>query len=420
LPEGRSLQIHVAVVSAEAKKAASDPIVLLMGGPGEEAISAAAYFSEQLASLLTDRDFLLIDQRGTGRSSNLKCQLYSAADATTNLQDFFPLAGVKRCRDWAMARADLSQYSYKHHANDMEYIRRALGYGSLNLFSASYGTRAAQTYLRMYPQHVRTVYLGSVVPVDVTIPVDLARTAQLAMERTFGACDEEAACRAAFPELRTEFAQVLHRLDAGVDVKVAGFAAPVRLTRGRFAEFLRAKLYRAAGAATVPWLIHQAWLGNWSPIAEEILAGSKERDAEISFGLFFSIACNDDIAFIREADVTEKTRDTFVGDYRVQQQQAACREWPKRIVGDTERRLVSAATPALFSSGDIDPASPLWFTDRVAQHFPNRLEVVLRDQGHTEWNDCLGKIYEQFVRRGGVTGLEATCQPQPRPPFKTR
>jgi hypothetical protein len=38
-----------------------------------------------------------------------------------------------------------------------------------------------------------------------------------------------------------------------------------------------------------------------------------------------------------------------------------------------------------------------------------------------EWSDCLGPVYEQFVRRGAARGLDASsCKAVPRPPFKTR
>jgi pimeloyl-ACP methyl ester carboxylesterase len=67
-------------------------------------------------------------------------------------------------------QADLTQYGYERFAGDLEQVRQALGYGPLNLFAGSYGTRAAQVYLRMYPESVRTVYMGSVVPIDVPSP----------------------------------------------------------------------------------------------------------------------------------------------------------------------------------------------------------------------------------------------------------
>lgn len=419
---GRRLPISVVVIPATVGPALPDPIVVLMGGPGEDAISAAALFADQFAPLRHDHDLLLVDQRGTGRSGALRCDLYSPEEPGASLRDFFPLAAVKRCERRLRTRADLTQYTYAHFANDLEHVRRALGYGPLNLFAGSYGTRAAQVYLRAYPQSVRTVYLGSVVPIDVATPLTMAKEAQIALENTFSACAADSACHTAFPNLRDEFRQVLARLDSGdVRVSVPGRTGTVPLHRGRVIEWFRAKLYRPESAAILPWLIHQAYVGDWSPIVEGMLSNARGIDSALSLGLFFSITCTEDVAFLREEDIVRETQGTFLGDYRVRQQQAACKHWPKASLPTDYRMPVRSAVPTMFVSGDTDGGSPLWFTEHVAQGFSDRVEVVLRGRGHTEWSDCVGQLYERLVRSGAVRGLDASsCEPVPRPPFKTR
>jgi pimeloyl-ACP methyl ester carboxylesterase len=421
-PSARRLPISVAVIPATGGQALPDPIVVLMGGPGEDAISAAAVFANQFAPLREDRDLLLVDQRGTGQSAALRCDLYSAEDAAASLRDIFPLAAVERCKRRLSARADLTQYTYAHFANDLEHVRRALGYGRLNLFAGSYGTRAAQVYLRAYPQSVRTVYLGSVVPIDVATPLPFAKTAQIALESTFSACATDSACHIAFPNLRDEFRRVLARLESGVvRVSVPGHTGTVPIYRGRVAEWFRAKLYRPKSAALLPWIIHRAYVGDWTPIVEGILSDAREGDSDLSFGLFFSITCNEDVAFVPEEAVMPETQGTFLGDYRLRQQQAACRQWPKASLPKDYRTPVRSSVPTLFASGDTDGGTPLWFMEHVAQGFSDRVQVVLRGQGHTEWNDCVGQLYEQFVRSGEARGFgTAACQPLPRPPFKIR
>src|SRR5437660_876445 len=163
-PAGRQLKIGVAVIPATGGKSRPDPIVILMGGPGEDAIGAAEIYVKQFTTLRQDRDILLVDQRGTGRSGALNCALFSAQEAAVSLRDVFPPAAVEKCEQNLRVRADLTQYTYDRFANDLEQVRQALGYGLLNLFGGSYGTRAAQVYLILYPKSVRTVYLGSVLP----------------------------------------------------------------------------------------------------------------------------------------------------------------------------------------------------------------------------------------------------------------
>jgi pimeloyl-ACP methyl ester carboxylesterase len=418
-PAGRQLKIGVAVIPAVGGQPRPDPLTVLMGGPGEDAIGSAERYAGEFAPLLQDRDILLVDQRGTGRSAALNCELFSPEEPEASLRDVFPLAAVEKCERRLSAQADLTQYTYDRFASDLEQIRRALGYGQLNLFAGSYGTRAAQVYMQMYPESVRTVYMASVVPIDVPGPLPFAKTGQAALQKTFDACAADSACNSAFPSLRDEFRHISARLSSGsVRVTVQGHSGSVRLDRGRVAEWFRSKLYRPRSSTTLPWMIHRAYLGDWSPISEGILSDARD-DSGFSFGLFFSITCSEDMPFIREAEVAGETEGTFLGDYRVHQQQAACRLWPKAPLPEGYREPVRSSGPTVFASGDNDGGTPLWFMEHAAKGFAHRLEVVLSGQGHTEWNECIAKIYQKVVISASVGGGgTSTCPRVPRPPFR--
>lgn len=406
-PNGRQLKIHVAVVPASSGRPKRDPIAMLMGGPGEEAILVGGHFAKQLAPLLDERDLLLVDQRGTGKSNGLRCDLHSNLDPAIVLRDAFPVESVRACAKRASQQADLTQYTYAHFAADLEHIRRGLGYGPLNLFGGSYGTRAAQVYIRLYPESVRTVFFWSVVPIDIPTPPTFAKSTDDVLNRIFQACVEDTACRAAFPDVGKEFLEILSRLDAGVRVPVRGSAQPVLLNRGRVVERLRSISYRRDGAGTVPWIVHQAHAGNWQPIVDSLMSdiGARAFDSDFSFGFFFNTTCTEDVPFIEEREVAQ-SRGTYLGDYRVRQQQAACAHWPKVTLPPGYRSPVRSAVPALFVSGDYDPGSPLWTTEHAAEGFSNRFQFVMRGYGHTEWNDCVGRLYERFVASGSVAGLD--------------
>jgi pimeloyl-ACP methyl ester carboxylesterase len=420
-PNGRHLSISVLVVPALAPQALRDPIVVLMGGPGEDAIGSAVDYAEQFAPLRSERDLLLVDQRGTGRSGPLHCDLYSPTDPAASLHDVFPVAAVESCAQKLSRHADLTQYTYIHFANDLEQVRLALGYGPLNLFAGSYGTRAAQVFIRAHPNSVRTVYLSSVVPIDVAIPGPFPATSQAALTQTFDACLADPDCRAAFPNLRQEFATVAGRLESGeARVSVPGSAAAAILNRGRVAEWFRSRLYRPASSVSLPWMIHQAYTGNWQPIADGILSGARQVDTDLSLGLLFSITCNDDVPFVRESGSDAEYPATFLGNYRLRQQQAACRAWPRVPVPEGYRTPIQTSVPAIFASGDADGGTPLWFMEHASQGFSNHVLVIQRGQGHTQWSDCVGKMYQQLVRSGSTDGLQRSgCEPIPRPPFQT-
>jgi len=419
-PGSRKLEIHFAVIPAANGHAHPDPIVPLLGGPGEAA-TEAGQFLERLAPMLDDRDLLLVDQRGTGRSGALRCHFFSADDPGESLQNLFPPARVESCAKDLAKHADLTQYSYRRFADDLEKVRRTLGYGALNLFAGSYGTRAAQVFVRTYPGSVRTMYLGSVVPIDIAIPLPDAEAGQSMIERTFAACEADASCRSAFPNVRNEFRQVMERLASGhFLVKVPGHAGTVELSKGRVAEWFRSLLYRPSTAARLPLLIDRASKGDWDPIVEGILEDSRDADSDLSLGLLLSVTCSDDVPFIHQEEVAAATRNTFLGDWRVRQQEAACKAWPHSVAPSSYREPIRTQVPTMFASGDSDGGTPLWFTEHAVPGFQNRVEVIMSNRGHTEWAPCIETLYQRFLNQGSVQGLNASvCSHLSRPPFKT-
>lgn len=413
-PNGRQIRIAVAVLPAASGHARADPILVLMGGPGESAIDAAGLYERWFRPLLRDRDLVLVDQRGAGRSGPLTCDLTPGGDAMPLLSDIFPANAIERCVMELRARADLTRYGYGNFADDLEAVRLALGYGTLNLFGGSYGTRALQVFLRRHPDSVRTAFLGSVVPIDIVAPETMATTVQVELDRLFTACGADARCRGRYPDLSTQFARIMDRLDRGqVQVTLPGQAGRHVLRRGPVAAWIRARLYRPSSAAELPYAIDRADRGDWQPIVRGVVASA---DAELSFGLFFAITCNEDMRFAAHPPVAASG---FLGDYRLRQQAAACRFWPSSPLPVDYRAAVHSSVPVLFSTGGNDGGTPVWFTDHAAKGFTNAAILETPQQGHTEWNGCVADRYIALVRRGRISGpRRRICPPIPRPPFK--
>jgi pimeloyl-ACP methyl ester carboxylesterase len=418
-PKGKRIALNVMVLPASGSHPAlTDPIVFLSGGPGQAATDSVADIGGSLAELNRERDVVFIDQRGTGKSEPLHCALFSSQDPAASLRDIYPPAAVQRCAKELQGKAEVANFSFTHFADDLETVRKALGYGPVNLYALSFGTRAAQIYMRAYPRSVRTAYLGSIVPIDITTPLPFARAAQAVLDHTFAACTADPACHKAFPALHDEFDAVLQRLDGGVQVKLPGSSEMAVLGRGRAAEHLRSMLYKPEGAAAVPSLIHHAYLGDWSPWVEGVLANTRDVDQYASTGLFFTLTCNEDVAFIKDEDIPAQTRNTFIGDFRVRNQQAACALWPKYGVSRKHRAALHTDVPTLIVSGDLDPATPIEFATHAAPGFSHRAEIVLHGQGHTGWGACADQAYSRLVRKGSVLRIRTDCATTPRPDFK--
>src|SRR5690606_6735890 len=133
---------------------------------------------------------------------------------------------------------DFSAYTTAHAARDIDMVRSAIGYGKINLWGGSYGTRLGQAYARAFPANVRSLILDGVAAPDQIIPAG-GVDGKAALDGLFTACARDSACNKAFPALRSEFDALVTRLGAGpVDVALANprTTLPLResMTRARF------------------------------------------------------------------------------------------------------------------------------------------------------------------------------------------
>jgi len=138
-----------------ASGAATTAVVPLAGGPGQAASPFAGPFRTLLAAGLPNRDLLIYDQRGTGRSSPLTC-FALARQGIGQSQRVAECAG-----QIGPARAF---FTTPDSVADLEALRVESGYEKLFLYGVSYGTKVALDYAAAYPGNVEGLILDSVVP----------------------------------------------------------------------------------------------------------------------------------------------------------------------------------------------------------------------------------------------------------------
>jgi pimeloyl-ACP methyl ester carboxylesterase len=422
---GRTIDLKVVRIPAASTVAAADPVFLLVGGPGQSAVSTADDLRE-LRDTNRDRAVVLVDQRGTGDSNPLNCTFYGdKLDIRAYLGDQFDPVEVRRCREELARHADLAWYTTPAAVADLDEVRAALGYQRINLEGASYGTRVALEYLRRHPDRVRAVVLLSVVPTDFALPLPYARAAQDAMERLLDDCHANERCHAAFPRIRDEFQAVLRRLDGGpvavtVTHPVTGAPVNTKLTRGVFVERLRLLLYSKKASASVPMLIHAAAEGDWAPFANLAAAYGFAIFNQVSMGMQLSVVCTEDVPLLLGRDLNRATAGTFAGDYRVRQQIEACAGWPRGMLPHDYAAPVRSALPVLILSGENDPAAPPRWGDAVASFLPNSRHIIIPNAGHTPSDDCISRLIAEFFASVSAGALDASCiASSQRPPFVT-
>ncbi len=149
-----------------------------------------------------DRDIVLVDQRGTGRSSPLTCAAFKPDDSAEATLELDPVPKAAACaKELAVQGVDAAQYTTAAWIADLDAVRAALGYAKINLWGGSYGTRAALEYLRRHPSRVRSIVLDGVAPPSMKVSLDVWPSRDLALSAVLDACAQSPACRAAHPDL---------------------------------------------------------------------------------------------------------------------------------------------------------------------------------------------------------------------------
>jgi pimeloyl-ACP methyl ester carboxylesterase len=121
LGSGRTIDINIIVIPARSESPRPDPIVPLSGGPGGAATTGARGWSR--SSFRRERDIVLVDQRGTGRSNPLYCEVAVEGDLQSYLDPAFTAEKFERCRERLEPLADLTQYTTPDFADEVRTER---------------------------------------------------------------------------------------------------------------------------------------------------------------------------------------------------------------------------------------------------------------------------------------------------------
>jgi len=105
---GRTIKLKIVVLKALGAKPAPDAIFPLHGGPGAPATGLVEMANEILKPVRQDHDVVFVDQRGTGESNPLTCDIADdAKDLTSFFGDILPPDKVRACREKLQEHADL-------------------------------------------------------------------------------------------------------------------------------------------------------------------------------------------------------------------------------------------------------------------------------------------------------------------------
>lgn len=412
-PDGRQITLNLARVPAAGRSAEPDPVFLFAGGPGQAATEAWLLVAGALRKVNENRDIILIDQRGTGKSNPLKCPEVELEDALSD--DWGALEDITRdCL--ASIDGDPRFYTTTIGMQDYDAVREALGYEQINLWGASYGTRAAQVYMKMFPERVRSAVLDSIVPQALPLGIDHAVKLDQAIFKVLRGCQSDPDCNQAFPGVVDRLIGLVQSLErqpveTTIDHPLTG--EPFTMTYGRdtFAASVRFLMYSADTQAMLPLLIYEAAeTGDFSRLASQMLISTAGLQDMIASGMELSVTCAEDLPWFPESG---GRTGLVMGDTMVEATHVRCGVWPAGHAPDDFHDPLVSDKPVLLLSGELDPVTPPEYGDQVAAHLGNTMHVVAPGQGHSVTvRGCMGDIVAEFIETNDLDSLDTGCVSQ--------
>ncbi len=409
-PDARQIRLHVAVIRSSSETPSPDPLFILYGGPGANALDRIDNTIQHFSTVLAERDLVLFDHRGVGYSQpSLNCPELDdfdliVIDEQLNREQLLTrqLATYADCRDRLEASGTiLPAYSAAAMAADVAGLRRALGVDQWHLYGVSYGARLALMIMRDYPDGLRTLVLDSAYPVNIDLAAETAVMHTHALNTLF------AAASAKHPQFEEAFFTQVDQLDA------SPAPVPVPDPRGRDWFFIKPfagsdllqltiNLVRWPQALPhIPGLVADIGAGQYRDLSQFLQPSV--GDQLFSEGLNLSVNCQEiDPAapFPKKQGVSSidpRVYDLAVDE--VQQKTALCELWLGEDWHIMQQSPVISDIPTLLLRGEYEAVIPPEWSEQAAAGLSNSIALTFPGSGHGVMTSsaCAQEIVAAFL-----------------------
>jgi pimeloyl-ACP methyl ester carboxylesterase len=377
-------------------------IVAVEGGPGYASTRTAASFERLFGDLLDRRELVLVDMRGTGLSEPIRCKDVQQRTAPD------PIA-LSACARKLGPRFE--SYRTQAAADDIDDVRRALGFDEITLYGDSYGTYLGQSYAFRHGDALNALVLDSAYPAfgeDPWYP-SLTRTGVRLMSkacRRVATCQGDAGARLEhlvdwLRERKYSVGPLLEAIAAaaygGPDPYVNIDEAGTELRRGDPAHWRRLTLSIPHGARHPRKYLRTSEFVvgcNDYPMIWDREASEPERREQLEQ----AIRDYDDDAFLpfRPREVALSADTGYL----------ECLTWPPPTdlyEPPVPEGAEAPDVPVLVVSGEFDDLTTPWEGRRVASLFPDSKHFVARNAGHVDAlyypNGSAARKIRTFLRR---------------------
>lgn len=383
---GRLIGVGFARIRARVPTGAP-PVFWLPGGPGLAVLEAFDGDTEtarnRLGSWLTYRDtadLVIIEQRGYSERGEKLTAMSPAwpRDREYTARDDIDDA-LRRAASAIAAHPDkdLAGYTIDACADDVDDLRRALGYPRISLFGGSFGSQWSFAVMRSHPDIVARAVLSSVEPLD--FGYDMPSPLLATMQRIAFDADRDpglapylptGGLMAAIDALRERFA----RQPITVDPQDGGGPVVIGL-----ADLQASLLAEASVPHTWPAFVLSLYHGRYTDWAREVARGRQAQEYKLIGPL---IDTSLGITPSHEFRLRHDPASAYLGEGGFAPYLAAASAWPTPDLGDDYRQLRPIDTPVLLVHGDWDTSTPIDNALAQLPYLRNGHAIVIHRGGH--------------------------------------
>ncbi len=385
--DGPTMPLRVMVLPATTTSHPAAPLFYLAGYNGDDAgfgdavLNGMTWAAQAFQQLNQTMDLVFVEQRGTAGSGLQTCPGLQSASTILDLAAIS--AAARRCL--ASARRDPRHDTTTSAVRDLDQVRQALGYDTINIYGPSYGVTTGLAYLQRYSSHVRTAVLDSGSLLSVPLWQQGAVHDQQAFDQMASRCAATPGCARSYHPA-ADLAAIVARLNARpAQVMIPGSGGQhqrVTITALAFLSFVEGDLGEVQTAVQLPAILHALALGQWSQVIARLGITTADLTPAGSTALqAVTIECSDAWAAMNPATVSQQGPSLFAPLVTAQAERlhALCSAWPHDPgVSGTVRSTV----PVVFLNGTADTTDPPANVAGATATMPNALLVSVPGTGH--------------------------------------
>lgn len=404
IPENRnkdnSRHMHLIFIRVNAlEDNTAEPVFLLNGGPGKSNIRGIL-----TSVFFTHNDLVIVGYRGIDTSVTLESPEVGEAMTVEN-----PLSPSSRKHIRKVIRStydrfkrdgvDIDGYTVLEVVDDLDAVRRALGYKKINLFSAIYGTILAYLYCQRYPQYTRRSLMVGASNIShhlVQGPQEIDKVIN-----SYGELwkkDPQASART--PDIIRTIRNVLQTLPR--------YWKGIRIDADKTRICTYWQLYETETAAKIFDTFVAAENGDYSGLAFLSYSYDKEMPGWNLLCDYFSKAISCGLDTKRNLAEELDPPSSIVGSpsCKLILGSSSRGAWPITPIPMAYRTLNSCKVETLIVMGNLDPSSPLDYVREMMHCFKKGRLVILSKMGHMDPSnlqpEAFNHLGELFYSTGKV------------------